>query len=146
MMRRDGKVHWMIPVGVLGAMAVGYIALAPRETPTTVGAQFMDALARGDAKRLTDLSYTPDDSLEDLQKKWEFTVTYPGKHYWFKWAIKSEVEESDTDAKVMMGVDVGKGYEDNFTLPMTKQQGKWKVDAYGISRALYPGLPRREAL
>lgn len=132
----------MIPVVGVGVLCILFFIFSPRETPTTVGTQFMDALARGDAKKLTELSYLSDGSKDELQKQWEYSVTY-GKYYYFKWEIKGEIVESDTMAKVRMAVDVGKGYDEEYELPLDKQDGHWRVDVYGLSRSLYPGLPRR---
>lgn len=131
----------MIPVVAVGLLIIIGLLFGPRETPMSVANEFMDALARGDSKRLTELSYIGHGTAEELEKKWDFTVKVPGKYYRFTWQVRGETIESDTVATVKVDIDKGSGFADPMSIPLIKQDGKWKVDSYGLSRAIYPGLP-----
>lgn len=143
-MRRAGRVSPLFLGVVLAAVALAILLLYGQEGPAAAGSRFMDALARGDVKTLAETSYVPGKSPEELRKAWEFT-TAAGKHYLFHWEITSSSQVNDHDATVRLAVqrNFGPGsYDENYGLPLHKVDGKWKVDASGISREMYPALPR----
>ena len=104
----------------------------------------MDALVRGDVNRLVDLSYTTGESKEQLQKEWEFATQQAGKHYNFGWKITSTTEQGDVGTvNLSVQRNLGPGsYDENYSLPMKKVDGKWLVDVGGISREMFPALPK----
>src|SRR5690606_33095157 len=129
-------------VGVVGILV---LLFSTGESASTVGVKFMEALADGDADRLTQLSVHPDMSAEELKEEWEYTTQVAGKHYLFKYAVLGEQMQSDDLATVRIQVvrNYSPGaYEENFGLPMEKHDGKWKVVVNELSRQMYPGLPR----
>jgi hypothetical protein len=136
----------MAAVSLVGLLAIIVLAFASGESAQSVGSQFMAALARGDAKALAQLSHVPGMSKEELEKEWEFTTSVAAKHYTFRYKILGQVEASRNDASVRMQVwrnyAAGGSYEENFPLPMERVDGKWKVLVRGMSRKMYPGLPR----
>ncbi len=105
----------------------------------------MDALARGDVKKLCELSYfSQAPSSKELTDEWTLATGVAGKHYNFAWRITATSVTGDT-ATVSLGVTRNFGsaasYEENYALPMKLVNGEWKVDVVQISRELYPGLP-----
>ena len=130
---------------VVAVVALVGLLFAGQKSPAETGSRFMDALARGDVDALVKTSYVPGESPEDLRKQWAFTVGNPGKHYLFHWEITSSNTVDDDTANVKLSVqrNLGPGsYDENYGLPLHKVNGEWKVDASGISREMYPGLPR----
>ena len=122
------------------------IVLFSKESPAVVGTRFMAALAKGDAKTLTDLSYLGTESKDSVGQKWDFTVNRAGKHYQFAVRILRFSQSSDDSASVAMEVvrnaRNSSAYPEKFELPMVKTSDGWKVDYRGINREMYPGLPR----
>ncbi|GEM_PF-513533 len=144
-MRRAGRVSPLLLVAILGAAALAMVLFFNQESPGEAGARFMDALARGDVKQLTADSYAPGKSQEELSKDWQFATQVASKHYLFFWTIVSSTVQSEDSAvvKVQVQRNFGPGsYDENYGLPLHKRNGKWKVDASGISREMYPALPR----
>ncbi len=146
LMRRSGRFS---PVSFLAVIAIAMVVIVfvfSKQSLSNVGGQFMDALARGDVNKLTDLTYLGGEPSDQIQKKWEFATQVAGKHYSFRWAINSEVQIDPNDGTVRLQVErnagSGSSYPENYELPMVKVDGKWKVDVNGISREMYPALPR----
>ena len=127
-------------------LLIAAIFLFNKPSPANAAGEFMDALVRGDSAKLTELSYMQRDSKEDIRKKWDYVFETVAKHYRFQWMPVSSKELSDDSAAVVFFVekDVGSpsAYAQKFELPMVKQDGKWLVDVRGISREMFPGLPR----
>ncbi len=142
MNRRSGKIHWMYAVGLLGILVIVAFFFRMGETPSSAGTKFMDALARGDAKTLTELSYAEGEPAESVQKKWEYTLAYPAKHYVFRWQTKADQGINAEQATYIVDLDRQAGYLEPFEIPMVKDQGRWKVDLYQLDRTMFPGLPR----
>jgi hypothetical protein len=147
---RAGRVHWftLLIVGLAAVFVVGALLLTlfSGGTPTGSGAKFMNALANGDAEQLTELSHIDGRSEDQIRKGWEYAVKVAGPHYRFRWQVVSESKPSDDEAMVLLKVWRNAvrvdSYDERFQLPMLRIDGKWKVDVRGISREMYPGLPR----
>jgi hypothetical protein len=126
---------------VIGTVMV----FAAGEGPSAVASRFMQALASGDAKTLTELSHMGDEPAQETQKRWEKTLDY-SQHYLFAWRIVDDREQSDEAAvvklKVVRNAKEERAYEEDYELPLTKVGGKWKVDVRQIPREMYPALPR----
>jgi hypothetical protein len=138
----------------LGAVAIVSMIIASiflaKEDPSSIGGQFMDALARHDVAKLTELSYVSssdpkvaDEEKKRLQGEWDFSVNMAGKHYPFMWRITGSNSSTDTTSSVTVQVTRGGpgGMDEKFELPMEKQNGKWFVDVGSISRMMFPALP-----
>lgn len=106
----------------------------------------MDALARGDSKKLAQLSFIEGVSQQDLEKKWDATVQGASRYYRWGWRPHLATQASDSVAAVSFQVtrdwDLPGSYEEKFELPMLKRDGQWKVDVRRIDRRMYPFLPR----
>lgn len=144
--RNAGRISPLTVFGVAAVALVGVGLFVAQESVTTVGSKFMDALARGDVDRLTEMSYMSDLPKEEIRKRWEFAVHTAAPYYRFTWAIAGATETADGGGsirlKVTRNIDAGGGYEENFQLPLVKTKEGWKVDIRSISREMYPGLPR----
>lgn len=149
--RQSGKINLLaLAFLAIAGMIVASLAFA-KEDPAAVGAQFMDALARHDVDKLTELSYVEDSngvSLEDarkqLREQWDFSVNTAGKHYPFKWTTSGSIKSTETEATVIVQINKGgpNGYDEKYELPLEKHDGKWKVIVTAISQTMFPALPR----
>jgi hypothetical protein len=138
-----GKIHWMTITAIVGAVLMVGILMSGGDDPAGRAATFMSALARGDAKTLAESTYVEGKSQEEILKEWEKSVE-DAKYYRFKFKIKGAQPTGET-AQVRMGVwrNFSAGaYDENFQLELVKRDGKWKVRGNGISREMYPFLPR----
>lgn len=142
-MLKQGKIYWLYLVGLAAVVVVLGLVFAGGQSPQTRAQQFMTALADGNAKRLAELSFSRGRTQADLEKMWAESVE-EAKYYRFKFKILSAQEPTPETAQVRMQVwrGLGAAYEDNFQLDMQKVDGEWKVRLEGLSRDMYPFLPR----
>ena len=131
------------------AMAVILVAIfvfAGRGSPTSTAVEFMEALARGDSAKLTDLTYNRSGDKEGMQKAYDFATHEAGKNYSFLWRVKDEHQADANTASVQLSVirnaTRGSSFEENFEIQLIRQDGKWLVDVAAINDLLYPALPR----
>jgi len=145
-MNRSGRVSIVGLVCLVGVVLFGAVFLLGRESLSVVGGRFMDALARGDVDTLTKMTYLGNETQEDIHKQWEFTCNTAGRYYNFFYHITAASQADPKSGSVQMQVtrDAANpgAYEENFQLPMVKVGDEWKVDVRGISREMYPSLPR----
>jgi hypothetical protein len=144
-MKQSGKIHWMAAVGGLGMLAAVVLFFMGGDSPVKAAGSFMSAMAKGDAEALADYSYIEGKSREDLVADWEYATQVAAPHYQFKYEITTEVrtspELSVVKMKLWQNVDRG-GWDEKYALPMVKKDGKWLVEIRGLSRDMYPALPR----
>ena len=148
--QQSGKISLLgLGAGAIVALIVASLFFA-KEDPSAIGGQFMDALARHDVAKLTELSYvgeTDPAKIEQEKKRlhdeWDFCVNVAGKHYPFVWRVTSSAQSSDTSASVAMQITKGGagGYEEKFELHLEKVNNKWLIDVGAISRLMFPSLP-----
>jgi len=146
-MRVAGRINALYLAAIAGVIVVAVLLFMGRESLNSVGGRFMSALAKGDVDALTKMSYMGDKTPAEIHKKWEFAVNDAAKYYRFGWRISATSEpEPNVSGTVRLQVErnLGSGgsYEENFQLPMVMKNGGWKVDVGGISREMYPALPR----
>ena len=144
-MKQAGKAHWLTIAGILSVFVVAGLFFFGKDSAATTAGEFMSALAKGDVDTLTELSWFQGATKEQLKEKWRYSVKEVGPHYVFAWKINAVTRSGDDSAaarmQVIRNLDAG-GYEENFQLPLVKDNGNWKVDVRSISRAMYPGLPK----
>lgn len=145
-MRRAGRVHWIV-LALLGSalLALAMLALSA-DSPRSAANRFLVALARGEAQALADLSYfEPPREPAAVRELWAKTLDR-GAYFRFVWRIRGTTELPNDRATVGIQFvrDAGSryAYEENFSLDMVRDQGRWKVDVMSLSREMYPGLPR----
>ncbi len=106
----------------------------------------MDALDAGDVDTLTQMSYLDKDTEAQMREKWEFAVNTAGKYYKFRYEITAARQISEDTAQVTMQLIKDainpSAYPEKSELPLVKVGDKWKVDVKGMSRDIYPALPR----
>jgi hypothetical protein len=142
-MRTSGRVSLLLVAGIVSFVFVLALLFVPRESVTGVGNRFMTALAQGDVDTLTEMSYIGNAPPETVREEWRFATQEAGRHYRFIWRVTGATQASDNSASVRMQVVRDSvGYEENYQLPLVKTEEGWKVDVRGISRSLYPALPR----
>jgi len=145
-MNRSGRVSLVGLFGLIVVIVAVGILFFGRESLTTVGGRFMGALAKGDVDTLTKMTYLGNKSQEDIRKQWDFACNKAAKYYNFRWKIVAAGQADEKSGSVRMQVvrsaDNPSSYEENFQLPLIKVGDEWKVDVKGISREMYPALPR----
>lgn len=136
----------MVLAGIVGAIAIISLLFFSKQGPEAVASEFMHALAKGDVDRLVELSYYSSGSKEQLRRKWEFSTQVAGKHLPFTFKIKHTKIADERTASVNMDYIKNtrdpSAYEEAYSLPMVKENGRWLVDVASISRTMYPALPK----
>jgi len=143
-MLRQGKVHWMVIAGIFAALVVGVLMFGGSEDPTMKAQKFMTALGDGDSKKLAEYSTSGTYDAKQLEELWAESVKN-AEYYRFRFKIMGAQVSNANQAQVRMQVirsDNPGAVEDNFQLDLKKVDGKWKVRLEGLSRELYPFLPR----
>ncbi|MBN9501888.1 MAG: hypothetical protein BGO01_09580 [Armatimonadetes bacterium 55-13] len=144
-MKRSGRASIVIVLMVAVVAAVVVLFLLAGDSPSAVAGRFLGALAKGDEKTLAQLSYMDGRSEQEMEAEWK--ETYENAKYWrFVWKINDTKEQDANNATVILGWYKNAAspgtYEEKYELPLVKKDGHWKVDVLGISREMYPGLPR----
>ncbi|MBX3096928.1 MAG: hypothetical protein KF812_08705 [Fimbriimonadaceae bacterium] len=149
LMKRAGKVHWMIVTGIAGAFIAVAALIASflfSDSPGRTASEFMVALATHDTKMLAKTSFIEGKSEAELEEDWKYATEVAGKHYRFRYDIKSVTRSGDTTASATLlmvrNADDSSAYEDLYGLPLEKIDGQWKVDLVGIDRRIFPRMPR----
>jgi hypothetical protein len=148
-MRRSGRINVIAIFAVVAVAMLAVVLIFSKQSLSNAGGQFMDALARGDVDKLTELSQVSGENSDQIRKQWEFATQVAGKNYSFRWRITSESEIDSNDGTVKLSVTRNaaspSSYEENYALPMVKVNGLWKVDVANVSREMYPGMPKASA-
>ena len=148
--RESGKIGLLTVAAVVIVGMIFVSFLFAKEDPASVGSQFMDALARHDVDKLTELSLvgktdpaTADAEKKKLRAQWEFCVKTAGQHYAFMWKITGSNNATDDHATVIVQINKSgaNGYDEKYELPLEKVSNKWLVSVPGISKTMFPGLP-----
>ncbi len=144
-MKRSGRTSIVIIVTVALVSAVIALFLLAGESPSGVAGKFLTALAKGDTKTLTALSYMGELPPDKVEAEWK--KTYEASKYWvFAFGITDSIEQDSNNATVKMqfvkNASSPSAYDEKYELPLVKKDGKWLVDVRGISRDMYPSLPR----
>lgn len=145
-MRQSGRGNWIVISLVVVAAVIFSVFLFSGESPSVASERFMEALAKGDAEALTDMSYfSPERPRDKVLSDWKKTLEI-SKYYRFAWITKSSSSPAPGRASVKMeftrDADKGSAYSEGFSLDLVQKNGKWLVDVKSLSRELYPALPR----
>jgi hypothetical protein len=145
-MKQSGRASFVTVLFVAAVLLVVALLAFSRESIATIGGRFMTALEAGDVDTLTKMSYLGNESQADMRRQWEFSVNTAGKYYLFSYRIVASRQMDASNASVTMQVlresNKEGSYEEKFELPLVKVDNDWKVDVKGVSRELYPALPR----
>jgi flagellar basal body-associated protein FliL len=145
MKKQTGKISLTWVLVILGVAIIAATFLFGQSSPSSATVRFLDALARGDAKTLTEVTYLEGQSEEEIREQWEY-ATHIGEYYRFLWEVNSETMHGDENATVavsyIVNADRGSSYEEIYRIPMTQIDGEWKVDLSQMTREIYPALPR----
>lgn len=132
--------------GTVIAVAALVASFLFSDSPGQTASRFMVALATHDNAELARLSFIEGVTEEELKKRWEYSTEVAGKHYRFRYDIKSVTKSGDTTASaellMVRNADETSAYEENYGLPLEKVDGQWKVDLIGIDRRIFPRMPR----
>lgn len=144
-MRQAGRVHWIVLLGIIGAVvvAVGFFAtFFFGSSPEVQANRFLVSLAKGDKAGLMKYGASDMDPAE-LEKAWEVTLDR-GEYYRFAWKIQGSTKQSEDSAVVNILINKGmnnQSYDEPMSIPMIKKDGEWKVAVGELSRKMYPSLP-----
>jgi hypothetical protein len=144
-MKRSGRTNIVVVVTIALVAAVLALFLLAGNSPSTIATKFLIALSKGDAKTLAENSYMEGVSPSEAEKRW--AKTYETSKYWvFAYQILDTKEQDANNATVRLdwikSANSGSSYSEKYELPMVRKDGQWKVDVRGISREMYPALPR----
>jgi hypothetical protein len=143
MLKTSGKVHWITIGGALGVVLMAFVLFGRGDDPQKRASIFMLALKSGDYKTLAESTYVEGKSKAEIEAGWKKAVD-DAKYYRFTYEIRGVQQTGDT-AQVRMGVwrNYSPGaYDENYGLDTVKKDGRWYVRGNGISREMYPFLPR----
>jgi hypothetical protein len=139
------RLNPILVLGALGLAAIVVVMLMIGQSPEEAARDFMTALAKGDTKKLTQMSYLPDPE-QPLEQQWKDTIESKARNYVFAWRLEGSEKMSDDQAVVRVLIVEYRGPDlhenDVANLPLTKRDGEWKVDLRSLSRTFFPGLPR----
>ena len=139
------RINPIIFIGVLGLVAIPIIMLMLGQSPQSAANEFMQALAKGDVDKLTEMSYLPDPS-RPLRDQWKDTFDLYAKDYIFGYEMGTSEKMGPNDAVIKVTIVEFRGPEmhenDTANLPLKRVDGKWKVALRDLSRTFFPGLPR----
>lgn len=145
-MRRTGRAHWTV-VALVGLAALAAVLLLVRtDSPQAAADRFLTALAKGDAKTLAEMSFfDPARDAARVEADWRKTLDR-GEYFRFVWRQKATnlLPGDRATVAIQFVRDAGTryAYEENFSLDLLRRDGRWKVDVLGLSREMYPALPR----
>ncbi len=146
-MRRSGKVHVLVPIGIICALGLvgASVFLQGSDSPTKCLTEFMNALGRADVDGVMRTSTYGDEPREELRKKWELCF-HRAEYYRFTWRIAGVFTPTPEDAVIAVDVYRNVGFkgasQQRVQVPVTQVDGKWLVDAESLDRNLFPALPR----
>lgn len=144
-MKRSGRTNIVVVVTVALVAAVLALFLLAGNSPSTIASKFLLALSKGDTKTLAENSFMEGLSLSETEERW--AKTYESSKYWvFAYQILDAKDQDANNATVRLdwikGANSSSAYSEKYELPMVKKDGQWKVDVRGMSREMYPALPR----
>lgn len=135
----------LVAVIVLGGF-IGAVLFMGRESMSSTCGRFLSALSSGDIDTLVATSYAGTKTPEEMRKEWEFTINEAAPYYRFIYKIENSREQGSTGGSVAIrfwkNATSSGSYDEQFDIPMVKTDGGWKVDVRGISREMFPALPR----
>lgn len=144
-MKRSGRASLVIVILVALVAAVVVLFIMAGDSPSGVAGRFLTALAKGDTKTLTELTYMEGKTPDQIKEAWDQTKAVT-KYWQFQWKIQDSKDQDADNATVVLAWTKNSSspssYEEKYELPLLKRDGKWKVDVRGISREMYPALPR----
>jgi len=143
-MLKQGKAHWLVIAGILAVLMLVVLLFTTAEDPTSKAQKFMTALGDGDAKKLAEYTTSGNHDQKTLETLWAKSVK-DAEFYRFRFKILGTQMANSNQAQVRMHVRQSADpteVEENFQLDLQKVDGKWKVRLEGISRDMYPFLPR----
>jgi hypothetical protein len=145
-MKQSGRASILTIAAVVSVLLVLGMLFLGKESVTSVGDRFLQALYRGDVDTLTKMSYLGNDTEDQMRKKWDFAVNHAGKYYLFAYRITGGRQLSEDSAQVTLQYvkDAANpaSYEEKYEIPLVKVGNEWKVDVKGMNRTMYPALPR----
>lgn len=131
--------------GLVSVLLVAGLFFFSRESPSSAGARFMDALARADAKALAQLSHLRNESSEQIEQEWTRSLEV-SKHYGFAWEITAHRNLGPDRAAVAMelvrNAASRAAFPETYQIEMVRIDGRWLVDVARLPRSMYPFLPR----
>jgi hypothetical protein len=146
-MKRRAKASLVLILSVLAILGVvGILVTSRGENEEQVASKFMSAVAKLDAKTANETSFIENVEPAESLKLWEKTFEY-NRNYRFVWQLKGASNPTPGEALVKIGMRKDAAsmstYDENFDLRLAKDDKRgWIVDVNGLSRKMYPNLPR----
>jgi hypothetical protein len=144
--KQSGRIALLLLLPLAVVVIWLFVVLTAPPNPGDKATEFMQALAKGDVDRLTEMSYMPGLERDEIRKRWEYTTQVVGPHYGFIFRLQNHRMTAENEAAVRFEVyrDIyaGTTYAEPFEIPMIRVNDEWLVDVRSINRDFYPGLPR----
>ncbi len=143
--RQWGKVHWLVPAAILGALLTVVFAFLKPSSPQTGAQAFMIALAKADVDGLMRYGYLEGRNPADVRKQWEYATQVAAPYYRFEWVIQSSESRGDEGTvrmQIVRNADSSGAYQEAYEMKMVRVNGEWKVDLNRSNRMLFPMMPR----
>lgn len=135
----------IVIAGLVSVALVAALFFFSRESPGSAGGKFMDALVRGDAKSLAEVSYLRGENRDRIEQEWNRSLAV-SRYYNFAWEITAHKALGPDRAAVMMEVVRNAAsqaaFPETYQIELVRIGGRWLVDVPKLPRSLYPFLPR----
>jgi len=145
-MKQSGRISILMLASIFSVVLVTLILIFSRESLSTVGARFMDALERHDVNKLTAMSMMNGKTEDQIRKEWDYTVNTAGRYYQFAYSVEGGTQSGpnlgSVKIRIIKDIDKPGSYDELVELPMVRVNDDWKVDVRSMSHELFPGLPR----
>ncbi len=135
------SVLTLLVIACLVGLAAILAFSSTADTAESATIRFMDALARGDAKALTQVTFIEDETDAEIEKKWAESCNF-NEHYRFKWTPKATNTLTEKTAVATVSLFALGQNEADYRLPLVKKDNKWKVDIAVVDRNFFPSLPK----
>ena len=145
-MKQSGRISLVLLASIVSVVVVAGILIFSRESMSSVGQRFIEALYAKDVDTLTKMTMMSETPTESIHKQWDHAVNVAGKYYMFAYKIEGATQSGPNSGSVKIQIvkDVDKptAFPEHVEIPMVKVGDEWKVDIRNMDHELYPGLPR----
>jgi hypothetical protein len=140
------RFNFVILLGLVGLAVVLLLVFMDEAGPERAAHDFMQALAKKDIDKLTELTYLEERTAEEIRPQWDFALNKAAKHFMFLYGIDGVQKLGDDRAVAKITLIEFRGPAASEIEPvevaMIKHEGMWKVDLTSTSRRFFPALPK----
>jgi len=148
LLKQAGRINPLFLIVVVAAILAGAVlfSVTGGDTPESTARKFLTALGKGDVKQLTALSYVGNETPAQIEKQWDYACNIAGPYYRYLYQVTGVSAYGTDVAAVKMKLirDINKqgSSDEDYEIPLLKENGKWLVDVRSLNYKLYPALPK----